>query len=738
MAKVTNKQRKARQKTLFAVAFPLALVALILTGFFLNVFEPFERRLLDLRFTWFNQNLPVSEDIVFVDFDDQSLESLSEQVGGWPWPRGSVVATYMLDYIMAGNPKLLLFDVIYSTYSPKAPGTDIPEEDWIMLEASMAYPNVSHAVLFQDRNLDERTQMFEAAAANFAIPLDDSRSEVELPVFDSFLAPYEPLRDYASLLHAVNHMEDADGISRRNQMVVEYGDVYYPGLATRALDAYLSPESYAIQGRELVMTLADGSEKRVPLTADGDYLLNFYPDNDKFEAYPADNIIVSAQRYLANDGSEIWVPPETFEDKIVVIGASALGLKDVKITPMGKNIAGPYLHITAISNILLDQYLRQVPRWLSAVIMSVIIVLVVLSTLYMPEGVLRNVVGVLVVVAVIAIGALAFREAGVIVQLAATLIAALVSYFGALIYLSLTEAAEKNQISNVMSKYLAPSVMTEVLDNYDELIGEVGESREIAILFSDIRGFTTISENYSAEKVVDLLNQYLEGMIQVVFDNRGTLDKIIGDAIMAFWGAPNPEEQKVHLAVRTALQMIDRLGAVNSQFEEQGDAALRIGVGVHTGEMIVGNIGSDQRLDYTAIGDNVNLGSRIEGLTKYYKVPILASEPTYEATKDDFAYVYLDTVAVKGRTQGIGMYTPLAENGNGEGPASSYIEAFVDARRRYEEQDFDGAKAEFAELEEDEKNPLADVSGVFKTRCVRFIKNPPPNNWNGIWKMTEK
>lgn len=737
MPKVTNKQRKTRQKALFAFAFPLSLVAIILAGFFLNVFAPFERRLLDLRFTWFNQNLPVSEDIVFVDFDDRSLETLSKQIGGWPWPRGTVVATYMLDYIMAGNPKILLFDVIYSTYSPKPPGTDIPEEDWIMLEASMAYPNVSHAVLFYDQNLDERVQMFEAAAANFAIPMDDASSEVELPRFDFFLAPYEPLRDYASLLHSVNHMEDADGISRRNQMVVKYGDVYYPGLATRALDAFLTPESYALEGRNLVLELPGGERKEIPLTDNGDYLLNFYPDNNEFEAYPADNIIASAQNFFSNSGGEVWVPPETFEDKIVVIGASALGLKDLKITPMGKNIAGPYLHITAISNVLQDQYLREVPQWLSALIITLIIVAVVLSTLYMPEGVLRNVVGVLVIAGVIAAGALLFREAAVVVDLAATLSAALLSYFGALIFLSLTEAAEKNQISNVMSKYLAPSVMTEVLENYDELIGEVGESREIAILFSDIRSFTTISENYPAERVVDLLNQYLEPMIEVVFQNRGTLDKIIGDAIMAFWGAPNPEDQKAQLAMRTALQMIERLGDLNRRFEEQGNAPIRIGVGVHTGEMIVGNIGSDQRLDYTAIGDNVNLGSRIEGLTKYYKVPILASENTYEATKDDFAYVFLDTVAVKGRTQGIGMYTPLGENGAAE-PVRGYGEAFVEARKAYEEQDFANAKKQFDSLEKDEENPLALVSGVFKARCVRFMRTPPPENWNGIWKMTEK
>lgn len=733
----SKSRRKGGRTWVFAIASAGLISVLFIAGLLTGALEPFERRLLDLRFTSFNQDNPVSDRIVYIDVDDVSLQTLSPQVGGWPWPRGDVIAGLVLDYVMFGNPSGFYFDIIYSEYSPKPIGQEgVPEQDMWLLESSMMYPTASHAVLFTVEDIAEPKPMFEGAEYNFAMPIDTETSAVDLADYNHYLAPFDPLYAYANSLHAVNHTEDEDGISREYEPIVRYGDVYYPSLGVRAIQHALGIESVEVDRRTLRLTASESDTViEAPLTDNGHVRLNFYQDNNDFEAYPVDRVIASAQQFFSGE-EDVDLGPEVFEGKIVIIGASALGLKDVKITPMGKNIAGPYVHITAISNMLEGHFLYDLPLWATIAIVVALVALVMVATLLLPEGVLRTTTGVIVIVAAVVVSLVIFKAGGVVVHMTAIVAAPAITYIAALVYLTILEQREKSRISSAMGKYLSPSVMSEVLDKYDELVSEVGETREISILFSDIRGFTTISEQFAADEVVEVLNTYLARMIAVVFDHRGTLDKIIGDAIMAFWGAPNTEDARDLLAVQTAVAMVRELDVVNAELAERGKPALRIGIGVHTGDMIVGNIGSDQRLDYTAIGDNVNLGSRIEGLTKYYKVPVLATEPAYENTKNEFPYVFLDSVAVKGKSKGIGIFTPILA-GHPSDRADGLRDAFEEARGLYVDKGFETALKRFDEIEHDE-NPLSGVAQVFRTRCEAFLKSPPPENWNGIWKMTEK
>jgi adenylate cyclase len=669
--------------------------------------------------------------------DDISLETLSEQVGGWPWPRGLIVADLITNYIMAGNPSVLLFDVIYSTLSPKMPDEPISDEDLWMAEISEVYPNLSHAVLFTDEAWDAQRDVNPHIREIFEIPVDDSTSRITLPEYNFFLAPYEPLASMVNMLHSVNHTEDADGISRGNQVLLQYEGHYYPGLTTRGIMEHAGIDNFRIDGRTFVME-RDGEEAfTAPLQPDGGYRLNFYASADAFTAYPADNVIASAQDFFSGI-EDVAVPLDAFEGKIVMIGASALGLKDIKVTPMGTNFAGPYLHMTAMSNILEGHHLRFVePIW-AGIIAVALTLFILVVVLFVPSGVIRATVGGLPIILWLAGGLLAFRYLGVAVEMATTLSSTALAYVGGLAFTSFNESVEKRKISNAMGKYLAPAVMNEVLENYDELIGEVGEERELTILFSDIRSFSSISENYSAAQVVEVLNRYLERMLSVVFENRGTVDKIIGDAIMAFWGAPNPEQDKESLAVDTAIRMVRFLDVLNAELEADSLPTVRIGVGLHTGGMIVGNIGSSQRLDYTAIGDNVNLGSRLEGLTKYYRCPILVSEPTYAPLKDAYTFLYADSVAVKGKTKGIGIYAPIDPLSLEADPGlSGDLEAFRAAREHYADRDFVGGARMFGEIVE-RNSVISGLAELFQKRCVQFENTPPPENWTGVWKMTEK
>ncbi len=737
MANVTQKRRKNRVRNRFFAIAAVGLSALAVLSIQSGALEAFERRLLDFRFSNFNQNLPVSKDLVYIDIDDISLETLSEQVGGWPWPRGMIVADLIINYVMAGNPSVFLFDIIYSTLSPKMPNEPISDEDLWMADISAVFPNVSHAVLFTDESWEAQREVDPAIRDIFEISVDDSVSTVELPEYNFFLAPYEPLASMVNMLHSVNHNEDPDGVSRGNQVLLQYEGHYYPGLTLRGVMEHTGIDGFQVDRRTFRLS-SDGEELfSVPLQPDGGYRLNFYPDADEFTAFPADNVIASAQDYFAGI-DDVAVPLDVFEDKIVLIGASALGLKDIKVTPMGTNFAGPYLHMTAMSNILEDHHLRFIdPIWasLAAVVLTVLILGLVL---FVPNGAIRSVLGGGIIILWLVGSLLAFRYLGIVLEMATTLGATALAYTGGIAFTSFNESAEKRKISNAMGKYLAPAVMNEVLENYDELIGEVGEERELTILFSDIRSFSSISENYSAAQVVEVLNRYLEQMLTVVFDNRGTVDKIIGDAIMAFWGAPNPEQDKESLAVDTAIRMVRHLESLNAELEADSLPTVRIGVGLHTGGMIVGNIGSSQRLDYTAIGDNVNLGSRLEGLTKYYRYPILVSEPTYEPLKDKHTFLYADSVAVKGKTKGIGIFAPIdPEALQSDGNLAGDLEAFTEARQHYTNQDFATGARMFEEIVKRD-GAVGGLAELFQKRCIQFQKTPPPENWNGVWKMTEK
>ena len=487
----------------------------------------------------------------------------------------------------------------------------------------------------------------------------------------------------------------------------------------------------------MVFSDSSGKKHEVPLDQEGNLLINFYKDLDKFTLYPADQIIASSQNYFSDQGALI-VAPDTFRNKIVIIGSSAVGLKDLKVTPMGKNIPGPYLHINAISTILNDQLLKTVPRSGMILICFFVLLPIIGLMFFLNRHSAGYSLGAILVLLSIAAPLLLFRFQGLILNFSALLASGLIPYFASLAYLSFSETKEKNRISIAMSKYLAPAVMTEVLDKYDELIGEVGEDEELAILFSDIRGFTTVSESFPAATVVEILNRYLKEMIDVVFENRGTLDKIIGDAIMAFWGAPGREEQKEVMAVKTALEMIERLCRLNETLIADGYNPLKIGVGINTGNMIVGNIGSEKRLDYTAIGDNVNLGSRIEGLTKYYKVPVLVSGSTYEKTKDKFVYLFVDSVAVKGKDEGVDIYAPIGEMTEELfNRLYQSIRYFAEARELYLNGSFKTAGLRFAELSHSEL-PFALLSEMYMNKCGYLLQNKPEGEWKGMWKMVEK
>lgn len=288
----------------------------------------------------------------------------------------------------------------------------------------------------------------------------------------------------------------------------------------------------------------------------------------------------------------------------------------------------------------------------------------------------------------------------------------------------------------MMERFLPPQLMEELYKQRNNLAAG-GKYQKVTILFSDIRSFTELSEALPAEKVVSLLNDYLSTMTEIIFKHEGTIDKFIGDAIMTIYGAPLQRDNDEERSISTALDMLQGLKQVNERHPEL-QAPLQIGIGIHTGDVIVGNIGSEKRLDYTVIGDNVNLSSRIEGLTKYYKCPILITEKTLESlsktsAKDSFLIREVDTVQVKGKSISIKIYQVLCNADDKEFTSYNKIKSsFETGLDFYKSKKFEDALTQFSSIQND------SLSDIYKERCKTFIQNPPETDWNGVFLMNEK
>jgi adenylate cyclase len=298
-----------------------------------------------------------------------------------------------------------------------------------------------------------------------------------------------------------------------------------------------------------------------------------------------------------------------------------------------------------------------------------------------------------------------------------------------------TEGRQKLAIRRMFSFYMSEKVIAHLM-SHPELLNLGGERRHVTLFFSDLAGFTSISERLSAEEVVGLLNDYLSRMTDIILDEEGTVDKFEGDAIMAFWGAPLPQEDQALRACRAALRQQAALSELNQQFQEMGLPPLAMRIGLHTGEAVVGNLGSEKRFDYTAIGDTVNLASRLEGLNKFYGTYIMVSETTMTECGDDVLFREIDRVAVKGKETAVAVYQPLGLKEGLTPEDMALSKEFAEALEMYRQEKFSEAATLFQDILA--QHPGDNPSEVFLKRCQEFQAIPPPPGWNGVFRPDKK
>jgi adenylate cyclase len=534
-----------------------------------------------------------------------------------------------------------------------------------------------------------------------------------------------------------NFPPDADGVVRRATLFLPYGrsknptewDVY-PSLdimAARALMGTDAQDTNLFYGPTGFARIDFGSKLSVRLDDVGQMLINYQGPLGTFRHYSIADVLHKIP------------PPGTFEGKLVLVGATATGIGDLRATPYGGNIyPGVEIHANAIDNLLNDRFIKRDAR---TTLMDALLII----TFGIPLGIWMALVqprwmwfGAALLIPLVAVDYGAFLRGWwlnfTIPAMTLTGNVLLVS-----LYRALVEEKEKRKVRAMFGQYLSPEVIRRLLVN-PQLVEP--KKTDITVMFSDIRGFTSISEKMDAQELALFLNQYLSDMTRIVFSYQGTLDKYIGDAVMALWGAPFEEAGHATRACNAALEMMKRVREMHKEWEAQGKPSLEIGIGLNTGVASVGKMGSELRSGYTALGDAVNLSSRLEGLNKDYGTHIIVNETTYHAAKGDgFVFRELDLLRVKGKLQPVTIYqlmgrqADFAANGSAD-ELCAQQELFARGRELYRDRQWRAAQDAFLDFLG--KWPKDGPSRVYVERCQEYIAAEPSANWDGVFVMTHK
>ncbi len=519
-----------------------------------------------------------------------------------------------------------------------------------------------------------------------------------------------------------NALPDNDGIFRHGVLIAKYGDYYLPSLSLEMLVVGLGEEPVlALLSEGAYLRLGDIS---IPLSLKGEMFINYRGPKDTYATISFADLI---------NGK---VPKGTFKDKYVLIGATATAIYDLRPTPFDKTYPGVKVHANIIDNILNREFLTRGfgADFLAAAAMIVfwIFITVVFSRF-------NAFVAVTLSVAALAAYVLAaywsFTAQRYVISVVYPSSVNVFSFVALLVFKLLTEERTRKKYREAFQRYVSASVVEEILKDPSRLkLG--GEKRDLTVLFSDIRGFTNISERLDPIHVANVLHEFLTPMTEVIFDHLGMLDKYMGDAIMAVFGAPLYREDHAILACRAALTMLDRLVEINEKFRQENLPPINIGIGINSGEMVVGNMGSSMLFDYTVIGDAVNLGSRLEGLNKIYGTNIIISEFTKErAAEGGFLFRELDLVRVKGKDEPVKIYELVKFDGR-EDAYREAIPVFEKGLHYYRNQRWDLAAEHFETVIEILGKDAP--SRLFIQRCQWLKENPPGDEWDGVWRFETK
>ena len=724
--------------TVVGVASAVVGVVLLLTG----ALRGPERTTWDWRVSTLAAPTEATDDVILVLVDQESLELMSSQNGvDWPWPRSFY--GFMLEFFRHADAASVTFDIILEDE-----GQFGVDDDRQMLTAAAEYGRTIYGAELLARR-GENIEPWPSYIGRPDLTVENVPEAMRRRfTFAQASFPHQDVIPANATLAFVNQENDDDGVFRRYRLLSYHDDQPIPALASAPLavtgDA---PLLYRFEGGALYV-----GETRVPLDNDGNVLLRYTtpgetdPDTGArtgylHENYPAFDIVISG--FNLATGGEPTVDSGPFTGKHVFVGLSASGLLDLRPTPLDPRAPGVSVHATMLDNLLAGDYLQDLPAGASIALIVILTLAAAFAATYAQRTVTEALLsaGVLAAIVGLAVG-------GYLVDFWVPMVVPLVTVFLALAAANVanyaTEGAQKRFIRGAFGQYLSPAVISELESDPDKLrLG--GEKRELTMFFSDIQGFTTLSEGLQPEQLSGFLNHYLTELVSIIQDAGGTIDKFEGDAIIAFWNAPLDLHDHPLRAVRAALACQERLAELRPEYAKPITEAAANGeipgvgreiytrIGLNTAEVSVGNFGSRTRFDYTALGDGMNLASRLEGANKVFGTYAMISHATRERIGDAYPVRELGRIAVVGRLEPVTVYEPFS--------ASDYeqrrevLETYDRALRLWYNNRLDEAREAFGSIAGDDI-----VAAKMVDQCDIWLATDPAEraSWTGVTSLTEK
>ena len=731
--------------------YVLIVGTVILASLALRVWDPSPvARLRSLVFDTYQRLSPRAYDpslpVRIVDIDEDSLK----QIGQWPWPR--TVFADLVNKLAASGAAAIGFDIVFPEPDRMSPSNTLrfwpksealaglreeveklPSNDQVFAAAIGTAPVVLGFIAApQGTSIPE-------SKAGFAHGGDDPK--LFAPYYPAAAASLKELQDNAQGSGSLNWIPEHDQIIRRLPMVVRVGDTLYPSFVAEMLRLAQGASTYIVKSSGASGEKAFGEKTgivdikvgdfEVPTEANGQMWIRFTPES-KDRYLPAWKVL----------NGEIGA--DDLGGRILIIGTSAAGLLDLRATPLDASVPGVSLHAQAIEQILQGSYLQRPDFATAAELLYILVLGLLIAILIYRLGALGSaVLGGGAVAAVIGISWYAFDALGWLVDPIYPAIALTAIYLVGTLVVFLRTERERNRVRHAFSHYMAPALVKRLADDPSRLkLG--GETRDMTLLFSDVRGFTTISEGLDAEELTRFLNSLFTPLSNIILDEQGTIDKFMGDAVMAFWNAPLDDNAHPSHACSAAVRMMREMEVLNARWRDEAEAKgrefkpVRLGIGLNTGVCCVGNLGSETRFDYSVIGDNVNVASRLEGQSKTYDVGTVVGQST-TARAPDFAFLELDLLKVKGKTEATRIFALLGDN------AFKQSSGFIDLAERhgeflarYRAKDWDGAQALSLECEKLNGARLDRLYALYRERIAYFRVNPPPPQWDGTAEALSK
>ncbi|MFW3440664.1 CHASE2 domain-containing protein [Aliarcobacter butzleri] len=709
----------------FVLSLSLSIFLSAIYIFFPNLPDSLDNRLRDYLFT-IRGELPHNQNVVIVDIDETSIKSL----GQWPWSRDKLAK--MLENLTLANVGIVGLDIVFAEEDRTSPHKiledlkiykkDVPNYD---LEFANVVEN-SPVILGYQFDLVKKDNTNAKVPQIPAIFIEKDKPQDKSYLIEAYntILNIPQIQDRAYSSGFFNNIPDDTGIIRSVPLVISYDDTIYPSLALEVIRVINNTQKVVVQYDENGISNIVLDDISIPTDRYGRMLINFRGPERSFKYISAIDIYNNSF-----DKSEI-------DGKIVLIGTSAAGLFDLRATPFDSIFPGVEVHANIIDNILMQDFIYKA-SWLDGAniliifVLSIIVVMLTTYTTFWANPIIFISFSISYLFLVYNL----LFDYGIVLNIlfpiATVLIASIMTTLFDYFYNIKKEEAIKAKFASKVSK----NVMDDILKNIDKNEFSA-KSKEVTIFFSDIRGFTNISEKLDAKELISFLNRYMQPMSEIIIKYQGTIDKFIGDAIMAYWNAPIDIKNHCDLALKASLEQLEVLEKLNVELQKENLPKIDIGIGLNTGTVIVGEMGSSLRSDYTVIGDTINLGSRVESLCKYYDSKLNISNFTKDKLQEKYIFRFLDLVKVKGKNEPVEIWQVL-----GKGEANESLKEELDLYHKaiefYKNSDFINALEIFESLENNENKTNKNIYKIYITRCKEFIKTPP-KNFDGVYEHTTK